>query len=803
MKTLFTLIVAICLGCVTSSFGQVTASFSYPSGCLQTATVQFTNTSTTSTGSLTYSWNFGDGYTSSSANPTHSYPSEGMYNVMLIATNSMGARDTATHMVEVKVMPLLAYTPVGNVCFGSSPVSIANAVVTNGTSGSGIYAGPGVSSFGMFDPAVAGVGPHVVRYVFTTIQGCTDSIMQVISVIPPAQRTLDTGLCSVAFPLYYHGHTYYSPGTYVDTLAGSAGCDTVLTVHLVVKNPSYAYANVSVCSNYLPYSWNGNLYYSAGNYIDTLVNAAGCDSFVMLQLTVKPVTTSTTNTTICSWNLPYVWNGQSYNAPGTYSMTFVNSVGCDSVATLNLSILPAPSASFSFNFIDSFCSSRTVAFSAIPNSSASYYWSFGDGATSSAVNPIHVYTAPGAYVVNLGVYNSCGADTLVKAVIIAPENHTIWPALPNTLLANRQCDADSGWTNYYFDNNTPADITDDTLLLSLKLNGQYIGKIGDGIFQVKVVATPAAGSNTGILLTNPLITNPSGFWVMNRYWNVNPAFQPTSPVGVRFYFNTQDVNDVNGSFPAHNLSVTDLIFYKTTGGNPDPTTNLAGATAIATIVNGSVADTGHWVYSALSTNTHAAAFEVSHFSGGGGGATGNGQVLPQIITAFDAVKKGQSNLITWTTCAQIKGFEIQRSNTASDFIPVGYVPAQTGLCKQYTFPDNSPVASRNYYRLKLLDNDGRFTYSSIKSVTNNGSVNVVVFPNPTKDVLSLQMTSDARKNIQLQVMSMEGKVLHSVNTVAAQGTSVKALNVASLQAGSYFVKLTSSGESVVVKFQKQ
>src|SRR6185295_18600601 len=96
--------------------------------------------------------------------------------------------------------------------------------------------------------------------------------------------------------------------------------------------------SILICGDQLPYSWNNQSYNAAGTYSVTLQSSAGCDSVATLNLTVNPVVTSTTNQTICSNQLPYNWNGQSYNAAGTYTVTLQSAAGCDSVATLNLTV---------------------------------------------------------------------------------------------------------------------------------------------------------------------------------------------------------------------------------------------------------------------------------------------------------------------------------------------------------------------------------------------------------------------------------------------------------------------------------
>ncbi len=104
---------------------------------------------------------------------------------------------------------------------------------------------------------------------------------------------------------------------------------------------------------------------------------------------------------------------------------------------------------------------------------------------------------------------------------------------------------------------------------------------------------------------------------MNRYWNITPTAQPTSSVGVRFYYNSQDLADVNGDDPKGPIIHTELTVYKLQGGNPDPTTNWAGATAVTYYASGGSPSLTNWVYTDLGNSTHQAEFLVSNFSGGG------------------------------------------------------------------------------------------------------------------------------------------------------------------------------------------
>src|SRR5205814_3934419 len=90
--------------------------------------------------------------------------------------------------------------------------------------------------------------------------------------------------------------------------------------------------------NQLPYDWNAISLTAAGTYSDTLTSVAGCDSIATLILTVNTVLRDTTTQTICENQLPYTWNGLSLTAAGTYSDTLTSVAGCDSIATLILNV---------------------------------------------------------------------------------------------------------------------------------------------------------------------------------------------------------------------------------------------------------------------------------------------------------------------------------------------------------------------------------------------------------------------------------------------------------------------------------
>src|SRR5436190_49638 len=177
----------------------------------------------------------------------------------------------------------------------------------------------------------------------STTGGC-DTIATLNFVINPLlTSTTNAAVCSNQLPFIWNGNPYNTAGTFIDTLPGTTGgCDTVATLNLIINPVTTSLTRDTVCSNQLPYLWNNNAYNSAGTYSVTLTNSRGCDSIATLNLVVKLVTTSLTRDTICANFLPYLWNGNSYPAAGTYTVTLQNSVGCDSLATLGLFVKPTP-----------------------------------------------------------------------------------------------------------------------------------------------------------------------------------------------------------------------------------------------------------------------------------------------------------------------------------------------------------------------------------------------------------------------------------------------------------------------------
>jgi len=177
-----------------------------------------------------------------------------------------------------------------------------------------------------------------IEWTTLNYRGCDSTEILNLTIKRSTTSTTNMSVCANQMPYLWNNTIYSVAGTYTKRLTNVAGCDSMAKLILVVKSSSSSISNVPVCANELPYNWNGMNYNTSGTYVQTFTNAAGCDSSATIVLTVKSVSNSNTNVSICSSQLPFVWNGLTLTATGTYSASFNNVNGCDSLAILNLTI---------------------------------------------------------------------------------------------------------------------------------------------------------------------------------------------------------------------------------------------------------------------------------------------------------------------------------------------------------------------------------------------------------------------------------------------------------------------------------
>ena len=192
---------------------------------------------------------------------------------------------------------------------------------------------------------------------------------------------------------------------------------------------------------------------------------------------------------------------------------------------------------------------------------------------------------------------------------------------------------------------------------------------------------------------------------------------------------------------------------------------------------------------------------LGNFSSFGVGSSGT---LPISLMSFNGVKKSSSVELNWKTASEInaKEFQVERMDNGSSFVQIGSVKAagNTNKLTAYSFVDfGASKQAIRYYRLKMVDFDGKYKYSNtIKIADENASNEVVVYPNPSTDKISI-----ANSNLNFAAVSY--KVMNLTGDVVKVGTSnINEINVSDLAAGMYMLSvIDEANEAVTVKFIKK
>ena len=221
------------------------------------------------------------------------------------------------------------------------------------------------SSFGFHNKSFAVTGTFydtLINHV-----GCDSIITIHIQVLQPSTSTLNATICNGNAYLF-HGKSFSTAGTFYDTLQNYVGCDSIVTLHISTNNASVSSINVSIC-NGNAYLFHGKSFSTAGIHVDTIANHAGCDSVVTINLTVNNSSTHSISQTICS-NQTYHFHNHNLNTSGIFFDTIQNYVGCDSFITLHLQVNQISSSTIH----QTICSNQTYNFNGHSlNSSGTYF----------------------------------------------------------------------------------------------------------------------------------------------------------------------------------------------------------------------------------------------------------------------------------------------------------------------------------------------------------------------------------------------------------------------------------------------
>jgi hypothetical protein len=188
-------------------------------------------------------------------------------------------------------------------------------------------------------------------------------------------------------------------------------------------------------------------------------------------------------------------------------------------------------------------------------------------------------------------------------------------------------------------------------------------------------------------------------------------------------------------------------------------------------------------------------------------------LVPVKLVNFTGERSGNKNNLAWSTATEINnaGFELQRSADGANFSKLAYVSSQSenGYSYRnlnYTYSDNAPLATTNYYRLKQIDKDGKVEYSKVVMIKGTKATAVeiaAVYPNPVVNSLNLIIASPTAANATLMVTDAAGKVVLQKTAQLNSGDNNLPLNVKAISNGTYNLKVITNTGNSNIKFIKQ
>jgi len=143
----------------------------------------------------------------------------------------------------------------------------------------------------------------------------------------------------------------------------------------------------------------------------------------------------------------------------------------------------------------------------------------------------------------------------------------------------------------------------------------------------------------------------------------------------------------------------------------------------------------------------------------------------------------------------VKGFEVQRSTDGANYGTQGYVAATAA--NDYRFHELLSGNGHYYYRLRMIDTDGKYTYSPVRLLLLSEKADVVVYPNPANNELHISTGAGA---FRYRLVDAQNRMVRSGQSLSA---SLDLDITTSIASGIYFIEIETGGQKIVRRIAKQ
>lgn len=376
-----------------------------------------------------------------------------------------------------------------------------------------------------------------------------------------------------------------------------------------------------------------------------------------------------------------------------------------------------------------------------------------------------VANANGIYTVTATDNNGCTGTTT------APLTVTAAAGILAPLTSNHSQDHGDGFDINYYDASCDLIATVDD-----GMGGNVLG-----LTTATVNVDAAAGTHNG----QPFV---------RRWYQITPTNNGTADVVL--YINQSDFDDYNSVVAAPYLPLPTGPADATGIANIRITKNDDGGLGNNPIV---ITPTVTWngTYWELAFNTPSfSQFRVHSVNAGN-------VPLPATVINFSGIKQASSDLLSWTTASEQNNayFNLQHSTDGIEFNTIAKVNSKgvngnSSVRLDYSAENMQPKLGHNYYRLEQVDIDGRVSVHAkvIDLIWGADGSSVNIYPNPTTDVLNIDLYAASAQNTSVKVLDMSGRVVKQVEAKSQAGANHIQLSLGEVASGVYTVQVYSNNK---------
>ncbi|MEP7278809.1 MAG: SGNH/GDSL hydrolase family protein [Bacteroidota bacterium] len=180
--------------------------------------------------------------------------------------------------------------------------------------------------------------------------------------------------------------------------------------------------------------------------------------------------------------------------------------------------------------------------------------------------------------------------------------------------------------------------------------------------------------------------------------------------------------------------------------------------------------------------------------------------LPTTFLQFNTVHKNNTNIVSWSTAREtdVAYFEIQRSGDGTGFSRIGTIAAGNGYGNnEYQYTDLQPLQGRNFYKILVLDKDGKKQVSPVMSVnTGTGKFGLLKAYARTNAQVVIELENNESGNASWELLTNTGMVISRQTGKIVSGSTTLYLNTPPLSNGIYHVRVVTGKASVTTSFIK-